>query len=61
MHGLHNRYLEEKNKMFAVSHKLLEELKVIATEVDFHTNQLFLCQRYQSVYTSFRIGSYCCC
>jgi len=41
MHGLHNRYPEQKNKMIAVSHKLLEQVKVVATEVDFHKHKLF--------------------
>jgi len=41
MHGLHNRYPERKNKMIAVSHKLLEQVKVVATEVDFHKHKLF--------------------
>jgi len=30
MHGLHSRYPEEKNKMIAVNHKLLEQVKVVA-------------------------------
>jgi len=39
MHGLHNRYPEEKCKMIAVSHKLLEQVKLVATEVDFHKHK----------------------
>jgi len=41
MHGLHNRYPEQKNKMIAVSYKLLEQVKVVAMEVDFHKHELF--------------------
>jgi len=41
MHGLHSRYPEQKNKSIAVSHKLLEHVKVVATEVDFHKYKLF--------------------
>ena len=41
MHGLHNHYPEQKNKIIAVSHKLLEQVKVVATEVDFHKHKLF--------------------
>jgi len=41
MHGLHNRYPEQKNKIIAVSHKLLEQVKVVATEMDFHKHKLF--------------------
>jgi len=41
MHGLHNRYPEQENKMIAVSHKLLEQVKVVATEVDFNKHKLF--------------------
>jgi len=41
MHGLHSRYPEEKNKMIAVSHKLLEQVKVVPTEVNFHKHKLF--------------------
>jgi len=35
MHGLHSRYPEEKNKMIALNHKLLEQVKVVAKEVNF--------------------------
>jgi len=41
MHGFHNCYPEHKNKTIAVSHKLLEQVKVAVTEVDFHKNTLF--------------------
>jgi len=41
MHGLHNRYPEQKNKMIAASYKLLEQVKVVAMEVDFHKHELF--------------------
>ena len=40
MHGLHSRYSEEKNKMIAVNHKLLEQVKVVAKEVNFHKHKL---------------------
>ena len=40
MHGLHSRYPEEKNKMIAVNHKLLEQVKVVAKEVNFHKHKL---------------------
>jgi len=54
MHGLHSRYPEEKTKMIAFNHKLLEEVKVVAKEVNFHEHgceNLFVWQRYGSVYT----------
>ena len=58
MHGLYSRYPEEKNKIIAVKHKLLEQVKVVAKEVNFHKSQtvrceslLFVWQRYGSVYT----------
>ena len=40
MHGLHSRYPEEKNKMIAVNHKLLEQVKVVTKEVNFHKHKL---------------------
>jgi len=40
MHGLHSRYPEEKNKMIAFNHKLLEKVKVVAKEVNFHKHKL---------------------
>jgi len=40
MHGLHSRYPEEKNKMIAVNHKLLEQDMVVAKEVNFHKHKL---------------------
>ena len=40
MHGLHSRYPEEQNTMSAVNHKLLEQVKVVAKEVNFHKREL---------------------
>ena len=40
MHGLYSRYPEEKNKIIAVKHKLLEQVKVVAKEVNFHKHNL---------------------
>jgi len=42
MHGLHSRYPEEKNKMIALNHKLLEQVKVVFAPLSVNSSPLLV-------------------